>query len=167
MILGKVNGAKITDKIRQIIAIIWGKNDVRNAYDVTPYGIDASPIKGMTAVYANTENNGQPIVVGYINKNQIAKPGECRMFSTNDSGSFQAQVYALQDGNILIGDSETIAAYTDFFVKWTAFNTTIQAYLVTQNAAITTAISGLGGAYVTPPPPDFSSAKTTNIKTTP
>ena len=38
----------------------------------------------MVAIFAETSNNSEAVIIGYINKNQVAGPGEKRIFSLKD-----------------------------------------------------------------------------------
>ena len=98
------------------------------------------------------------------NKDKDRETGESRIFATDNSGAFKYNVWLRNDGTVLIGDSDNPSAYTNNLIKWTEFNSVIQAYLTLQNTAITTAITGLGGTYVAPVAPNFTSSKTTKIK---
>src|SRR5688572_1357771 len=99
----------------------YGKNDTQTALQVGPFGVDANPIKDMIAVYAPTGEKGETVVIGYINKNQLAEPGEHRIFSTNASGAVQASVYLKTNGVIVItgqsieffGDDKTLVKFQE------------------------------------------------------
>ena len=157
-------GTSISNFKRKVKALLFGKDDVREASESMPWGYDGNPISNVNGVYCNTTTVGSPVVIGYINNKQKAETGESRIFATDNSGAFKYNVWLRNDGTVLIGDSDNPSAYTNNLIKWTEFNSVIQAYLTSQNSAITTAISSLGGAYVAPPAPNFTSSKTTKIK---
>lgn len=162
--LARTAGSAIASGIRRVKTLVFGKSYTRNPTEIAPYGYDASPIDGINSLYCDTTVNGVTVTVGYVNTQQKAATGESRIFATDSAGTFKFNVWLKSDGTVLIGDSDVPSAYTNNLIKWTEFNSVLQAYLTAQNAAITTAISGLGGAYVTPPAPNFTSAKTTKIK---
>lgn len=94
----KVISATI-DSGKRIIKILgFGKSDVQTSNEAVAFGIDSNPIKDMVAVQMETSQRGKTVIVGYINKNQIADSGELRLYSLNASGSEQATVYLKKDG---------------------------------------------------------------------
>ena len=103
MILSNVISS-ITNSVRTVKMLCRGNFDVRTAQEITPFGIDSNPIKGMKAIYGTTENNNQGVVLGYVNENLIARPGESRMFSVDSDGNLQAQFYLKGNGLISIGN---------------------------------------------------------------
>src|SRR5687767_2696330 len=92
------------DKVNRRVAkfLRYGKNDTQTALQAGPYGVDSNPIRDMIAVYAPTSEKGDTVVIGYINKNQLAEPGEYRIFSTNVDGQVQASVHLKANGVIVI-----------------------------------------------------------------
>lgn len=67
------------------------------------FGDDASPLKGMIALYSGTSENGDNIIIGYLNENQIAKEGEKRIFSLKADGSKSFDIYLKNDETCEIG----------------------------------------------------------------
>lgn len=103
------------DKIKRrvIKALRKGNGDIQTSDEVAPYGIDSNPIKDMVAIYVETGMNGETAIVGYINKNQLAKPGEMRIYSTNSTGVLKAYVWLKDDGTILIGgDADNLMRFS-------------------------------------------------------
>lgn len=74
----------IIEKSRRIIKVI--QYGVKTAKQVAPYGIDSTPLENLTAIYCESENDNEAIIIGYINKNHITKKGEIRIYS--DSGAY-------------------------------------------------------------------------------
>jgi hypothetical protein len=116
----------------------------KSASESLPYGLDSSPIKGMTAIYATTSNDAESVIIGYIQKNQLSEVGESRLFSTDENGVLKAFIWNKKNGTIEINGSDFTA------VRYAPLNTGLQA----QNALINTeltkialAISTLGGSY--------------------
>lgn len=149
---------------RRIIKIRrYGKDDVQQQPASAPYGIDSNPIKGMTAIYARTPEDGKAVIVGYINENAQADPGELRLFSTNQNGVEQTFIYIKNDGKIHLGGS------IDNLIRHAVLNLILQQYTTdinTELAAISAAITGVGGTYVvTPITLDISDAKIDQLKT--
>jgi len=161
----KTISTRIDKTYRLIKALVFGKTDAREAHECTDFGIDSNPIKGMDAIYASTSVNGIPVIIGYLNKNQLAATGETRLFSTDANGGLKFNVWLQNDGKMLMGTSATPSAYVDNLVRYEKLKLSLDTYFTGLNSSITTAISGLGGAYIPPAPFDPSLAKITEIKT--
>lgn len=80
-----------------------GKSDVQTATQAGAHGIDSNPIADMIAVYADTGEKGEKVILGYLNKNQLAEPGEFRIFSVNAEGELQTFIWLKANGTIQIG----------------------------------------------------------------
>lgn len=141
----------------------YGKNDVQTALGVAPYGIDSNPIKDMIAVYAPTTDKGSAVIVGYINKNSLAQPGELRFFSTDSNGGEKFYTWLKNDGTFELNGN------INNLVRYNQLNQELQTLISTLNAqllAISTGIATGGGTY-TPATLslNINGAKTPNIKT--
>ncbi len=147
---------------RVVKVYCYGRNDVRTANEVSPYGIDSCPVKDMVAVYSNTSDSSETVIIGYLNKNQVALPGELRIFATNSAGAEQGYVYLKNDGTI------EIAGNANKVVKYTALNTGLQQQvnkINTELAKISAAITALGGAYaITPVTLDITASESNKVK---
>jgi len=143
-------------------------NGASTAEQISPFGDDSVPLKGMDVIYAETESDEQPIIIGCLNINLLAAPGEKRMFAMklNPDGKTYSQVFYTwmkADGTYEIGGN------ADNAVRYAALNAGLQAQIVKmqdQLIAIAAAIAAVGGAYT---PGDISlnitSAKINEIKT--
>jgi acylphosphatase len=101
MFQAKVDSTSFNNAKNRLIKYLgWGPNDVRNHPESMPYGLDSNPIKDMIAIYAQNANGGQSIVIGYINKNQLADVGEMRVYATDKDGNLQGSVWCKKDGEI-------------------------------------------------------------------
>lgn len=163
--ISKIVSTLIKDGIRELKILAYGGYDVRLVGECLPYGYDTNPIAKAKAFLTKVLGNGNDVVIGYRNKQAKAEPGESRLYATDEDGVVKFNIWLRADGSILIGDSDNPAAYTKHFVQYEAFNTVLQNYLTTLNTNIASGISGAGGAYTTPPAPNFSTAKTDNVKT--
>lgn len=113
----------------------------KTALESSPFGIDSSPIKDMIAVYSNTSNDSESVVVGYINKNQIAESGETRLFSLNDSGILKAYLHLKKDGIIEINGNDDFAVkFNSLYSKLIEAQTAINLELTKLNTAVNTSI---------------------------
>lgn len=90
-----------------------GKNDTKTAVQISPPGTDAPPIKGMVAVYSRTASKDGAVVVGYLLKDLVAKPGEHRTFSTNTDGELKFYIWQKDDGTCeLGGDADNLLRFS-------------------------------------------------------
>lgn len=130
---------------------------------ISDFGDDSSPLKDMIAIYANTSEVGDSVIIGYINENQIAQAGEKRIFSLKEDGTLSFAVHLKNDGTCEIGGA------VDNAVRYQKMDDALQAQKTAINAEllkIQTAIAGVGGMYVrTDISIDTSAAKISEIKT--
>ena len=78
----------------------------KTADSVAPFGDDSHPLKDMIAIYAKTSEVSENVVIGYINKNQIAEVGEKRIFSLKEDGSLSFAIHLKNDGTVEIGGND-------------------------------------------------------------
>ncbi len=143
----KVISSKFDDLKNRIVKVLrFGKDDVVTAYQASPYGIDSSPIKDMVAIHANTSVRGEDVIVGYINKDQVASPGEIRIH--NDKN----YIHIKDTGIIEIGGN------TDHLV--------LHSVMQTQFNILRNDLNMARAALSLPPTiADITNAKTLKIKT--
>jgi hypothetical protein len=149
-------------KNRVVKVLRFGKTDIRTAKEAAPYGTDSNPIKGMTAVYAQTSNKRDRVIVGYLNKNQLADVGEHRIFSTDSNGDLQFYVWLKSDGTMQLGGNEKhLARFEELKSGFDALredhNALLQEFKVHTHPGVTT------GAGVTGVPVSTSSPSTASI----
>lgn len=134
----------------------------KTAAECAPFGDDSSPIKGMTAIYVQTDEIGDPVIVGYINQNQKAAAGEKRFYSLDEDGNEKCFIWLKNNGDIELGGN------TDNLVKFTPLNTAINTQTTLINTELTkiaAAIALLGGSYtVAPISTDISQSKADKLK---
>jgi glutamate/tyrosine decarboxylase-like PLP-dependent enzyme len=127
------------------------------------YGDDSQPLKNMTAIYSPTAVNSEPVIIGYINTNQVAQEGEKRIFSQSLDGSVSFAIHLKTDGTCEIGGN------IDNAVRFNALSSSLTAsdnLLNAELAKIAAAIGSLGGVYtVAPVTTDISTSKIDEIKT--
>lgn len=168
----KIISSRIVDSKRLVKFLRLGKNDVQESHQASPFGIDSNPISGLVAVYAPTMENGKPVVIGYINKNQIAGIGETRIFSTDDQNTLKTYIHLLNDGTMEIGgNSKNMVRFqeleTGFNQLKSDFNALVTLFNTHVHAGVTT---GPASSAVTPTPgtssaADISGAKIDEIRT--
>jgi hypothetical protein len=166
---GMINLTKVfsssLDKIsRRVVKFLRnGKSDVQTAEESGPYGVDSNPIKNMIAVYARTEQAGQNVLIGYINKGQLAAAGEIRIYSTDEDGWLKTYVWCKNNGDILLGGE------ADNAVRFSPLDqemTNLANFINQQLLLIATGIATGGGSYSPGTLTiDISQAKADKIKT--
>lgn len=161
-----VISTEIVKKIRQIKIRRFGKSDIQDVVEASPFGIDSNPPKDLVAVYLASDDKGNSAIVGYINKNQKAGIGETRFYSVDANGAVKGFIWIKKDGNITInGDGDNAVRWTPLSSKLSTEANNITIELMKISAALNSIIPGL---YVpTAITIDISQAKITDIKTTP
>lgn len=110
-----------------------------------PFGFDSQALEGWTAVYAETSNRDEAVVVGYINKNQLAAAGESRMYAVGSSGEAVAFVHCKATGTLELNGNEFEA------VRFLPLDQALQAQnllIIAELQKIATSIGLLGGSYI-------------------
>ena len=136
---------------------------VKTADECSSFGDDSNPIKNMIAIFAETEVNGNAVIIGYINENQLAQIGEKRLYSLKETGELSTYIWLKNDGNILLGgDSDNVVRYSPLAQAVSGMDLSINAELVKIQQAIAT----LGGTYArTNISTDLTNAKVNELKT--
>ena len=134
----------------------------KTANECGPFGLDSSPLENYTAIYAETANAGESLIIGYIQKNQIAQQGEARLFSLDSNGLLKAEIFCKADGTIILnGGVFNSVRYENLNSELQKLKTDINTELL----KVQTAINTLGGTYAnTPLNLDLSTAKSDTIK---
>jgi hypothetical protein len=112
MILTRVISATLDKIFRRVVKVKGYGNDTKTGLEAAPYGTDSNPIAGMVAVYSPTAIKGKQVIIGYINKNQLAAAGEHRTYSTDSDGELKFYIWQKADGTCEIGGN------TDFMVRF-------------------------------------------------
>lgn len=115
----KVNGTSFTKKLVRMVKFAR-MAFVEETIEVGPFGIDGNPLKNTVAIYAETSKRSQPVVIGYINRDQKAAPGELRIFSKNANGEEQTYIWLKANGTIEIDGN------ANFAVKFNELKTVVQ-----------------------------------------
>lgn len=135
----------IKNSTRILKVIQWG---TKTADECAPFGDDSNPLEDMIAVYAETSENGEPVIIGYINENQIAAQGEKRMYSLKEDGTVSAYLWLKNDGKVLLnGDNDNLVKYLPLQNDLTQTSALINAELTKIQAALTS----VGAVYVPAP----------------
>lgn len=162
--------SSVSTKGRRIVKFLrYGLKDVQTSYEAMPYGIDSSPIKDMIALYGPTAQDGKTVIIGYINVNQIAKPGEFRTFATDANGVQKFYTHMKDDGTMEVGGkTKHMTRYEGLETAFNDFKSDMNAFITKYNAHTHAAPGGATG----PPTPtasptaaDITGAKINEIKT--
>jgi hypothetical protein len=118
----------------------------------------------MVAIYSETGEKGKTIIVGYINKNQLADVGETRLYSTDETGLLKTYCWLKNDGSIELGGN------TNNLVRYIPLNAGLQAEVNLINAELVKIAAVLNslipGSYtVLPIQIDISTSKIDELKT--
>jgi len=162
--IGKYNSSAIEKGYRFIKSFIRSERDVQTSHQVSPWGEDSQPAGKVDVVHAETATDETTLIVGVVQKNKKAGPGEKRIFATDESGNEIVDIFMRNDGTIEIaGTGDNLVKFIPLDQGLQDFKNEIQAELV----KIQTGITGAGGAY-TPGTltVDISDSKVDKLKTT-
>ena len=139
----KLDSTTLSDIGKRVLKVL--QFGAKSASESLPFGVDSNPLKGMTAIYGSTSNNGDTVIFGYIQKNQIADVGETRFFSLDADGNLKAFIWLKNDGDIQLNGDD----YSS--VRFQPLQSGINnkdSLINTELGKIATAIGTLGGTYV-------------------
>jgi hypothetical protein len=153
-------------KRRLIKLTRFGKDDVQEPFQANNYGIDSNPIKGMVAVYAATGENGKNVVIGYINKNLKAAPGELRTFATDENGSEAFYTWMKATGIIEIGgDSNFAVKFNELKVEFNKLKADYNSHILEYNTHVHPGVTtGSGSTAITTPSTKTNTSNIDNAK---
>lgn len=137
----KIKGRILEETYRILKVDQYG---AKTADDASPFGVDANPIDGMTAVFAESDTNGNAVIIGYIDKNKLAEIGELRLYSLSGEDALAAYLWLKADGKIHFN------ADTNFLVHYNELKQLLEQMenqINTELGKIQIAIAALGGNY--------------------
>lgn len=92
---------------------LFGPDDVREKPIAAPYGVDGNPIPKMVGIYAKTGEDGKGVLLGFIQENALADPGELRLFATDQNGVEKCFIWLKNNGTIeLNGSADNLVRYS-------------------------------------------------------
>ncbi len=152
----------------------FGSNDPINTYQASDFGTDFSIPNGWRAIYSDTSNRSEPVIIGFISPivDNGLNVGDKKLFSTNSAGdTISYHINLRNDGTIEIGGT------ADNAVGYNSLKTEFEELQGKYNDLITslsawTPFAGDGGAalkvslFTTPPIIASSTADITNTKKT-
>ena len=159
--ISKINSSLIEKGFRVFKVLQFG---AKTADECAPFGEDSNPLKNMSAVFAETSSGGEPVIIGYFNKNQIAEIGEKRMYSLKEDGSVSSFIWLKNDGKIqLNGNVDNAVRFKPLNTAITQTDTSINTELGKIAAVLNSLVPG---SYVpTVIQTDISEAKIDDLKT--
>lgn len=163
MVLTRVISATFDNLLRRVVKMTrYTSLDTQTALEAMPFGVDSNPIAKMVAIMSNTEAKKTKVVVGYINPNQLAAPGETRLFSVDADGNLKAYLWLKVDGTLeLLGSAKHMARFEELETAFNQLKSDFNSHVhpgVTAGGASTSPI-------VSPSTADISGAKAENVKT--
>lgn len=171
--LVKIISTEFDNLSRRVVKLLrLGRSDVQTSLEAGPYGVDSNPIKNMVALYIKTGEKGKTVIIGYINKNQQAAPGEHRIYSTDTAGVEKAYAWLRADGTIEInGDDDNMVRYSELKTAFDELKSDFNALVTKYNAHVHPGVTA-GGASTAPTTSsgssstaDMSGAKIDEVKT--
>jgi len=78
----------------------------KTAKESSPFGFDSSAPENWTAIFGETSNKGESVIIGYINKNQLAEVGSSRIYAIGSSGEVVGYVHSRASGVLELNGSE-------------------------------------------------------------
>lgn len=147
----KVISSLIESGIRKIKYLRFGKYDVQESREAMPWGVDSCPIQDAIAIYAPTGDKGKAVIIGYINRQQLADVGETRIYSTDTSGEVAMYIHMKNDGTSEFGGTG------DFLARFNELKSGFDELKSDFNSFVTTKFNThthgeTGGTTTTPAP---------------
>jgi hypothetical protein len=157
--LSKVKSVIIENGQRILKVIQFGP---KTAKEISPFGFDSAAPEGMTAIFAETSNSDEAVIIGYIQRDRVCAPGASRLFSIDpNTGLFKAEIYLKNDGKMILNGG------TNKAVLFEPLDQDLQKLkndINTEFLKVQTAITSIGGTYVNAPINiDLSDCKSENI----
>lgn len=130
----------ISTSIKNLMRIIkvsrYGKDDTVTGLEAMPYGDDSNPITGMSAVYLELSSRKNKVIVGYINKQQLADVGEKRIYSTDANGNVKFYLWLHADGTCEFnGKDNHLTQYEALKVAFDQLKSDFNAHVHPSNGA--------------------------------
>ena len=120
----------------------------KTAKESSPFGFDSSAPENWTAIFGETSNKGESVIIGYINKNQLAEVGSSRMYALGSSGEVVGYVHSRASGVLeLNGSAYSGVRFQNLKIATDQADSLINA----EFAKIAVSIAALGGSYIVAP----------------
>lgn len=165
MNLVKVLSTRVVEARGRLVKYLrYGKSDVQESREASSFGIDSNSPKDTIAVYAPTSEKGKAVIVGYLNKNQLAEYGETRLFSVDVNGDLSAFVWLKNNGDLqLMGDSDFAIRYSEMETAFNELRDKVNDLISKYNSHTHITTATVGGS---PTPGIISPTTSTEVPTT-
>jgi hypothetical protein len=157
--LSKLKSSTIENTKRILKVLQFG---AKTAKEVSPFGFDSCPVEGLTAIFAETSNADESIIIGYIQADRLAQAGASRLFSIDPTTKeLKAEIWLKTDGTITLNrGTKKAVLFEPLNQKLTDQNNAINTELLKIQASII----ALGGTYSnTPLILDITTAKSESV----
>ena len=169
----KVISSELDKVKRRIIKVLrFGRSDVRTSLEASPHGIDSVPVKDLIAIYSETGQDGDTVIIGYLNKNRLAEVGENRLFSTDENGVLSTFIWLKNDGTMEVGgDTDFMVRFSELETGFNQLKSDLNSLISTFNTHVHPGVTvGAASTLITvtletPSNADISNAKIQEIKT--
>ncbi len=104
-IISKIISTQIKNSRLLVKILAKGASDVKNVENVSAFGLESNIPKGYKAVYANTGNKENKILLGIFHTEVLTAVGESRLFSTDEDGTTVFSIHLKNDGTAEVGGS--------------------------------------------------------------
>lgn len=133
--LVKIISTEVDDAMRRIVKVLrMGLKDIRTPFEASPFGVDSNCPKNFIAVYAETEEKGKNVIIGYLNKNAKADVGELRLFSTDKDGKEKFYVQLKNNGFLGLGGTGNFAVkFNELKTEFNSLKGTVSSHITTYN----------------------------------
>ena len=133
--LVKIISTRIDSANRRLVKFFrFGKDDVQEVLNASASGDDSPPTENMRGIYVQTSQVGTPVLVGYINDKQTAKPGEKRIFATDQNGNVLLHFYMKNDSTIELGGTGNYAVkFNELEAQFNELNSKFNSFVTSYN----------------------------------
>lgn len=125
--------------------LLYGRSDVRTADPCLPHGIDSKPNKEDLTVFADTNENGSPIILGTVKNSSVTEEGETRIYATDSDGVEQFSMILKNSGQLQFGGTgDYLARFNELKAGYDQLKSDFNSLVSSYNAHIhiTTATVG-------------------------
>lgn len=98
--IAKFNTSFLSETRRIIKCFSRGQRDVSTNHQCSDWGDDSNPIQGSDIVVAETKSDETTLILGVIQTNKKANPGEKRIFATDEDGNTVIDIWLKADGTV-------------------------------------------------------------------
>lgn len=143
---------------RRIYKVLgFGKSDVKTANECSPFGLDSCVPTNYIAVYSDTTDKGESVILGYYLPKQMVKQGETKLFSTDVNGVEKMKIYLTKDDIQINGNTDNLVRFSELEKGFEQLKQDLNNHIANYNSF---AIAYVPGSIATVGLPPFASAST-------